>query len=81
MRALTFRGLRTIRHESVPDPVLEDDGDVIVRVERAGLCGSDLHVYHGREPGLDDGTVMGHELVGRVVETGASVRRQSFTSR
>lgn len=70
MRALTFRGVRDIRYESVGDPKLEAPGDAIVRVERAGLCGSDLHVYHGREMGIDAGTVMGHELVGRVVETG-----------
>jgi threonine dehydrogenase-like Zn-dependent dehydrogenase len=70
MRALTFRGVRDIRYETVPDPKLMEPGDAIVRVERAGLCGSDLHVYHGREVGIDPGTVMGHELVGRVVEAG-----------
>ncbi len=75
MKALTFHGIRTIRHETVPDPVLVDAGDAIVRVELAGLCGSDLHVYHGREAGLDAGTVMGHEFVGRVVEVGAAVKR------
>ena len=41
----------------------------------AGICGSDLHVYHGRETGLDKGTVMGHEFVGAVVEAGSAVRR------
>jgi threonine dehydrogenase-like Zn-dependent dehydrogenase len=70
VRALTFRGIRDIRYESVPEPRIEAPGDAIVRVERAGLCGSDLHVYHGREVGIDPGTVMGHELVGHVVETG-----------
>ena len=81
MRALTFRGLRTIRHETVADPRLQHDGDAIVRVECAGLCGSDLHVYHGREVGLDPGTVMGHELVGRVVESGPSARRHRIGTR
>lgn len=81
MDALTFHGVRTIRHESVTDPVLLHDGDAIVRVERAGLCGSDLHVYHGREAGLDTGTVMGHELVGRVVQAGASARRHPIGTR
>ena len=70
MRALTFRGIHDIRYESVPDPRIEGPGDAIVQVERAGLCGSDLHVYHGREAGIDPGTVMGHEFVGRVAETG-----------
>jgi len=68
MRALTFRGIEQVSLETVPDPSLQADSDAIVQVERAGLCGSDLHVWHGREVGLDAGTVMGHELVGRVVE-------------
>src|SRR5207247_10184036 len=49
--------------------------------ERAGLCGSDLHVWHGRETGIDDGTVMGHELVGRLVAKGPGVRRHAVGSR
>jgi 2-desacetyl-2-hydroxyethyl bacteriochlorophyllide A dehydrogenase len=49
--------------------------DVVVQVETAGLCGSDLHPYFGREVGLDVGTVLGHEFVGRVVEVGPGVRR------
>ena len=62
-----------MRHETVPDPRIEDPGDVVVRVDCAGICGSDLHVYHGRETGLDLGTVMGHEFVGEIVEAGAEV--------
>ncbi len=73
MRALTFQGIRTIRHETVPDPAILAPGDAIVQVRLAAICGSDLHVYHGRETGIDAGTVMGHELVGQVVETGAAV--------
>ena len=68
MRALTFRGVTEIRLENVSDPSLRSGDEAIVRVDRAGLCGSDLHVYHGREVGIDPGTVMGHELVGHVVE-------------
>jgi threonine dehydrogenase-like Zn-dependent dehydrogenase len=81
MRALTFGGIRTIHHDTVPDPRIVHAGDAIVRVERAGLCGSDLHVYHGREVGLDVGTVMGHELVGRIVEAGPQARRHSVGTR
>ena len=81
MRALTFAGLRTVRCETVPDPKILDEGDAIVRVERAGLCGSDLHVWHGREVGLDEGTVMGHELVGRVVDSGTAARRHAVGTR
>ncbi len=75
MRALVFAGVGRVEHATVPDPRLEEPGDAIVRVEQAAICGSDLHVYRGRETGLDAGTVLGHELVGEVVATGRGVRR------
>lgn len=75
MRALTFQAPRDVRVEHVPDPRLEALDDVLLRVELAGLCGSDLHPYRGNEVGLDAGTVMGHEVVGEVVEVGAAVER------
>jgi 2-desacetyl-2-hydroxyethyl bacteriochlorophyllide A dehydrogenase len=74
MRAITFQDVERLAYERVADPVIEDAGDVMVEVEAAGICGSDLHPYLGRERGLDRGTVMGHEFVGRVVEVGAAVR-------
>jgi len=70
MRALTYRGVESLAYETVADPAIRAPGDAIVRVEAAAVCGSDLHVYHGREV-PDAGTVMGHELAGEVVETGA----------
>lgn len=70
MRALLYHAPHDIRLGSAPEPRLLDDRDAIVRVEVAGLCGSDLHVWHGRETGLDPGTVMGHEFAGVVVEAG-----------
>jgi len=73
MKALTFQGLRTIRHESVEDPRIKSPTDAIVRVEQAAICGSDMHLYHEREPAPDAGTVMGHEFVGEVVEAGPEV--------
>ena len=73
MRALVFEEIEQVAVASVPEPRIEAAGDVLLRVEVAGLCGSDLHVWHGRERGLDAGTVMGHEYVGRVVERGPAV--------
>ena len=73
MKAITFQGIEALAHEDVPEPGLIDDGDVIVRVTAAGICGSDLHPYFGREAGLDVGTVMGHELLGEIVEAGPDV--------
>lgn len=75
MKAITFQGVEDLALDDVAEPTLLDPGDVIVRVTVAGLCGSDLHPYFGREVGLDVGTVMGHELVGEVVEAGAEVGR------
>jgi threonine dehydrogenase-like Zn-dependent dehydrogenase len=74
MRALTFEGTGEIGYSRVADPTIVDPHDAIVRVTVAGLCGSDLHVYRGRESGLDLGTVMGHELLGEVVAVGSAVR-------
>jgi len=73
MKALTFHGRESIHCETVADPTILDPGDVVVDVELTAICGSDLHVYHEREVGLDRGTVMGHEFVGRVSEVGRDV--------
>ena len=55
MKALTFHGVRDVRVERVDDPQLIAPGDVLLRVVRSAVCGSDLHVYAGRETGLDAG--------------------------
>jgi len=81
MRAITFRGIRTLAHEEVAEPRIERPDDAVVEVERTAVCGSDLHVYHGREQGIDPGTVMGHECIGRVVEAGGDVRQVSVGAR
>lgn len=73
MRAITFQGIESVAVEEVPEPSIEDPGDVVLEIELAGICGSDLHVFHGREVGLDRGTVLGHEYVGRVLEVGSAV--------
>ncbi|MDI9630771.1 MAG: alcohol dehydrogenase catalytic domain-containing protein [Acidobacteriota bacterium] len=75
MQAVTFEGVGAVAYRTVADPVLTGADEALVRMEAAGLCGSDLHVYRGREPGPDPGTPLGHELAGTVVEVGAAVRR------
>jgi threonine dehydrogenase-like Zn-dependent dehydrogenase len=77
MKAITFQGIKDLRYETVDDPEIKDPGDVIVKVTQTAVCGSDLHIYHGRESGLDKGTVMGHEFVGEIIEKGKSVRNFS----
>lgn len=75
MQGLTFDAPGEVSvHDDLPDPVLEASTDAIVRVELAGLCGSDLHPYLGRER-VRPGVVPGHEAVGEVVGTGSAVQR------
>ncbi len=75
MRAVVFEGVRHLACSEVADPKILAPTDAILAVGAAGVCGSDLHVYRGHEPGLDPGTPMGHELAGEVVAVGSAVER------
>lgn len=75
MKAVVFRGEQDVRVEDVPEPELVADDDAIVKVRKAAICGSDLHFYNGRVPGVFEGTVVGHEYVGTVVSVGSAVTR------
>ncbi|MFN7009164.1 MAG: zinc-dependent alcohol dehydrogenase [Allorhizobium sp.] len=70
MKALTWHGKHDIRCESVPDPVIEDGRDAIIKVTACAICGSDLHIYQGTIPEMHAGDVIGHEAMGEVVEVG-----------
>jgi 2-desacetyl-2-hydroxyethyl bacteriochlorophyllide A dehydrogenase len=72
MRAVTFQAPGEVRVEERPDPEIVDSRDAIVRVEASGICGSDLHIYHGRVA-IEPGFTIGHEYVGTVVATGDAV--------
>jgi 2-desacetyl-2-hydroxyethyl bacteriochlorophyllide A dehydrogenase len=74
IRALTFHGKGDVRYESQPDPTPPDAHGAVLRVERAAICGSDLHLYHADLPVTDVGFAIGHEFVGEVVEVGSAVR-------
>jgi 2-desacetyl-2-hydroxyethyl bacteriochlorophyllide A dehydrogenase len=78
MKALLYHGPRDIRYETFADPQIADPGDVIVRMEKSGICGSDLHIYHGQGFSPDLGYCVGHEAVGEVVEIGGAVRRRTI---
>ncbi|WP_420367773.1 zinc-dependent alcohol dehydrogenase [Curtobacterium sp. L1-20] len=73
MRAMTYRGPYRIRVEEKPDPRIEHPNDAVVRVERAAICGSDLHLYHGMMPDTRVGHTFGHEFIGVVEQIGSSV--------
>lgn len=74
MKALVFHGPGRSSWDEVPEPSIKDGADVIVRVDSVTICGTDLHILKGDLPEVVPGTVLGHEAVGEVVETGGDVR-------
>jgi 2-desacetyl-2-hydroxyethyl bacteriochlorophyllide A dehydrogenase len=72
MQAVTFQAPYKVRLEERPEPELIAPDDAIVRIEATGVCGSDLHIYHGRVP-IEPGFTIGHEYVGTVVAVGPAV--------
>ena len=70
MQAITWQGKNKVEVSDVPDPKVMDGRDAIVRVTAAAICGSDLHLLQGYVPAMVKGDVMGHEMMGEVVEVG-----------
>ena len=73
MKALTWQGINDVQVKEVPDPVLQDPTDAIVRVTTTAICGSDLHLYGVLAAFLTPGDVLGHEFMGIVEEVGSAV--------
>ena len=80
MRAVTFQAPGVVSVEDRPEPELIDAGDAIVRIEATGVCGSDLHIYHGRVQ-IEPGFTIGHEYVGTVLAAGDAVTRVAVGDR
>ncbi|MEA2158989.1 MAG: hypothetical protein QOD66_1369 [Solirubrobacteraceae bacterium] len=74
MRAVTYQAPREVRVDERPEPVLIDRDDAVISIEASGICGSDLHIYHGRVK-IEPGFTIGHEFVGSVIATGENVTR------
>ena len=74
MKAVVLAGVGDVRVEDVPDPQVLEPTDAVVSVRAAAICGADLFPLHGLTPGFENGTVMGHEFAGVVVDRGADVR-------
>lgn len=70
MRALCYHGKQDVRVDTVPDPDIVNPRDAIIQITSTAICGSDLHLYDGVIPGVLPGDVLGHEFMGKVVETG-----------
>ena len=78
MKAVCWMGTEKMTVETVPDPKILNRRDAIVRVSSTCICGSDLHLYNGLMPTMEQGDIMGHEFMGEVVEVGPGVDREKL---
>jgi len=74
MKAVVYKGTRSVAVEDVPDARVEQPTDAVIRITTTNICGSDLHMYEGRA-GVEEGKVLGHENMGIVEEVGPGVDR------
>jgi threonine dehydrogenase-like Zn-dependent dehydrogenase len=74
MRAVCWHDPKDVRIEDVPEPKILNPRDAIVRITSTAICGSDLHLYDGYVPTMQNGDILGHEFMGEVVETGTGVQ-------
>ncbi|MGN6414752.1 alcohol dehydrogenase catalytic domain-containing protein [Flexivirga sp.] len=81
MKALTWQGRQQVEVTDVPEPVLKEPTDAIVRVTSTAICGSDLHLYDVLTPFMQQGDILGHEVIGVVEEVGSEVERLSAGDR
>lgn len=81
MRALVWHGKEDVRIDSVPEPKIKEPTDAIVKITTTAICGSDLHLYDGYQPGMKAGDVLGHEPMGIVAEVGPGVKKLKVGNR
>ncbi|TMN15655.1 zinc-dependent alcohol dehydrogenase [Pseudoxanthomonas sp. X-1] len=81
MKALTYHGSKDVRVETVPDPTLVEADDILLRVTATAICGSDLHLFHGKIPETRHGDIFGHEFMGVVEDAGSAVTEVSVGDR
>jgi len=77
MRALVYHSAHEVKVDTVPDPILIEHDDIILKVTATAICGSDLHLYRGNVPGMKEGDILGHEFMGVVVDKGPAVTNLS----
>ena len=78
MKAVCWMGKEDIQVHDVPDPKILSPRDAIVRVTSTCICGSDLHLYDGYIPTMEQGDILGHEFMGEVVEVGSGIDREKL---
>jgi threonine dehydrogenase-like Zn-dependent dehydrogenase len=81
MRALCWNGPNNVSIEQVPDPILINPRDAIIRITSTAICGSDLHILDGYIPSMKAGDILGHEFMGEVVEVGRGVSNLAIGDR
>jgi len=81
MKALVYNGAHDVRVENMPEPRLQEPDDILLRVTATAICGSDLHLYRGKVPGMKEGDILGHEFMGIVEEVGPQVSSLSVGDR
>ena len=75
MRALVWEGRYNVEIQNVPDPIIQDPTDIIIKVTKTAICGSDLHLLDGYVVEMKKGDILGHEFMGEVVEIGSAVTK------
>jgi threonine dehydrogenase-like Zn-dependent dehydrogenase len=75
MKALCWHGSGDVRIDSVPDAKIEQPTDVVIKITSTAICGSDLHLLDGYQPGMEKGDILGHEPMGVVIEVGNKVSK------
>jgi len=75
MRALCWHGKSNVSVDTVPDPSILEPTDAIIKITATAICGSDLHLFDGYQPTMEDGDILGHEAMGIVVEVGSAVTK------
>ena len=81
MKAVVFHGVGDIRLDDVAEPSIQQPTDAIVRLTASAICGTDLHFVRGTVPGMQTGTILGHEGVGIVEQIGSDVRNLAVGDR
>src|SRR4030081_1092376 len=75
MKALCWMGSSKVEVHTVSDPTILNPHDAIIKVTSTAICGSDLHLFDGYIPTMEDGDILGHEFMGEVVEVGPGVKK------
>jgi threonine dehydrogenase-like Zn-dependent dehydrogenase len=77
LKAVVWHGKEDVRVDNVPDPIIQEPTDAIIRITSTAICGSDLHLYAKLSPLMREGDIIGHEPMGIVEEVGSDVEHIS----